>query len=223
MNILVVTYEFPPIGGGGGRAAQDICLKLAQNGHGVRILTSHLKGLPYQEHAEGLDIIRVPTARRLAYKASLMDMSGYVISGSFVGLRGIADWKPDIVHVHFAVPSGPVAWTLWRFSKVPYILTAHLGDVPGGVPSKTDRWFRWVYPLSHPIWKNAAQVVAVSEYTRQLAATHYTVDIKVIPNGVDLALLDPGEIKIHHPPQIVFAGKFVPQKIPCAWCRPWQS
>lgn len=214
MNILVVTYEYPPIGGGGGRAAQDICQLLAQNGHRVRILTSHLKGLAYYEQVNDLEIIRVAAARRLPYKATLLDMAGFVISGSIAGLRKIAGWHPDILHVHFAVPSGPVAWLLGRFSKTPYVLTAHLGDVPSGVPSKTDQWFRWVYPFTHPIWNNAAQVVAVSEYTRQLASEHYAVNIKVIPNGVDLTQLDPGVITVHQPPRIVFAGRFVHQKNP---------
>ena len=214
MRILVVSYEFPPIGGGGGRAAQDICLKLVQRGHDVHILTSHLKGLPQQENLEGIKITRVRAARRYAYKASLMDMSGFVVSGSLVGLKHIDHWEPDLMHVHFAVPSGPVAWLLWRFSKIPYVLTAHLGDVPSGVPSKTDRWFRWIYPFTHPIWRDATQVVAVSEYTRQLALDHYPVNIQVIPNGVDLEQLDPGEIQVHDPPMLVFAGRFVQQKNP---------
>jgi glycosyltransferase involved in cell wall biosynthesis len=219
MRILVVTYEFPPIGGGGGRAAQDICLKLVQGGHKVRVLTSHLKGLPYQEESHGLEIRRVPAARRLPFKASLLDMAGYVVSGSVVGLRHIRDWKPDIMHVHFAVPSGPVAWMIWRYSKVPYVLTAHLGDVPSGVPSKTDRWFRWFYPFTHPIWRDAAQVVAVSQFTRQIALVHYPVNIRVIPNGVDLEELDPGSITVNQPPRIVFAGRFVIQKNPLVLVR----
>jgi glycosyltransferase involved in cell wall biosynthesis len=108
---------------------------------------------------------------------------------------------------------------LWRFAKIPYVLTAHLGDVPGGVPQKTGRWFRLIYPFTHAIWRDAAQIAAVSEFTRQLALTQYPADIhpadiQVIPNGVDLEQLDPGDIKVHQPPRIVFAGRFVSQKNP---------
>jgi glycosyltransferase involved in cell wall biosynthesis len=59
-------------------------------------------------------------------------------------------------------------------------------------------------------------VVAVSEFTRQLALKHYPVEIQVIPNGVDTAALDPGPIKAHLPPRIVFAGRFMEQKNPLA-------
>jgi len=219
VRILTVSYEFPPIGGGGGRAAMDICHNLVQRGHKVRVLTSHFKGLSKEENIAGLFITRVPVARRLPYKASLLDMGGFVLSGSISGLKNIQEWSPDIVHVHFAVPSGPVAWFLWRSSRIKYVLTAHLGDVPGGVPSKTDNWFRWLTPLTHPIWHDAARVVAVSGYSRQLALKYYPVKIDTIPNGVDLSQLDPGVLKVGKPPRIVFAGRFVHQKNPLLLIR----
>jgi L-malate glycosyltransferase len=214
MRILVVIYEFPPVGGGGGRAAQDLYPVLVNLGYEIKLLTSHYKGLARQEDVEGVQVIRVPALRRHAYVASFLTMFAYIVSGFFAGLSLIRRWRPDLIHVHFAVPSGPLAWLLSRFTGVPYILTAHLGDVPGGVPSKTKRWFKWVALLTPPIWRDAAQVVAVSEFTRQLALKHYPVDIQVIPNGVDVAKLAPADSKPGTPPQIVFAGRFVEQKNP---------
>jgi L-malate glycosyltransferase len=214
MRVLVVIYEFPPIGGGGGQAAQDICLQLVKRGHQVQVLTSHFKGLPYLEDQDGLLVRRVPTARQKAYQANLIDMSGFVLSGTWAGLKLIRDWQPDLMHVHFAVPSGPVALALYRMTGVPYILTAHLGDVPGGVPEKTDHWFRWIYRLTPPIWHNAKRVVAVSHFTKSIALQHYPRDIQVIPNGIDLDCLDPGDIRVGQPPRILFVGRFVQQKNP---------
>lgn len=214
MRILVVTYEFPPVGGGGGSVARDISLELSRRGHQVRVLTSHYKGLARQENLQNVQINRVFAARRMLYKADLLTMMVFVFSGLIQGSRMVRWWKPDLIHVHFAVPSGPVAWFLSRVEGIPYVLTAHLGDVPGGVPEKTNRWFRWVYPFSPPIWKDAASVTAVSEYTRQLAAQSYPVDIRVIPNGVNLDQIHPGEIVSHAPPQIFFAGRFAEQKNP---------
>lgn len=214
MRILVMIYEFPPVGGGGGQAAKDICLGLAKRGHEVRVITSHLKGLPKHEVIGGVDVIRVSSGRRKAFQANLMDMSGFVLAGIWTGLQIIKEWQPDIIHVHFAVPSGPATWILHKLTRTPYVLTAHLGDVPGGVPEKTRKWFRLVYPFTPSIWKSAAQVVAVSEFTRSLARQHYPVDIQVIPNGVDLAKLDPGEITVGQPPRIIFAGRFMAQKNP---------
>ncbi|MDZ4158162.1 MAG: glycosyltransferase family 4 protein, partial [Anaerolineaceae bacterium] len=55
---------------------------------------------------------------------------------------------------------------------------------------------------------------AVSDFTRSLALKHYPVNIKVIPNGVDLEAINPGEIVTQEPPHIVFAGRFMEQKNP---------
>lgn len=141
-------------------------------------------------------------------------MIGYVWAGFWQGQRLIRRWQPDVVHVHFAVPAGVVAWALSVLTGVPYVLTAHLGDVPGGVPEKTGKWFHWIKPFTPPIWRRAAKVAAVSAFTRDLALVHYPVDIEVVPNGVDMQELDPGEIVVNDPPQVVFAGRFMPQKNP---------
>jgi glycosyltransferase involved in cell wall biosynthesis len=120
--------------------------------------------------------------------------------------------RPHIIHTHFAVPSGALAWALSVLTRTPYILTVHLGDVPGGVPEKTGKWFRWIMPFTHPIWRRAKKIIAVSEHTRQLALKHYAVDIQVIPNGADVKLLAPSNMQVNAPPQLVFAGRFMPQK-----------
>ena len=41
MNILVLTHEYPPIGGGGGKVAQDLCQGLVKRGHNIPVLTAH--------------------------------------------------------------------------------------------------------------------------------------------------------------------------------------
>jgi glycosyltransferase involved in cell wall biosynthesis len=214
VKILVLNYEFPPVGGGGGRACADLCQALAARGHEIKILTSHAKGLPRQEDLEGIQIRRVFTGRRSYARASLSSMVAFIMNGFFPGLSILKSWKPDIIHVHFAVPTGVLAYFLSKLRHIPYILTTHLGDVPGGVPEKTDRWFRFVYPFTPRIWKAAAGVVAVSEYTRTLALKHYDIDIRVIPNGVRLPEdhRKPDQLQISNPPRMIFAGRFQPQK-----------
>jgi glycosyltransferase involved in cell wall biosynthesis len=214
MRILILIHEFPPVGGGGGRVAQDISQALVRRGHEVAILTAHLKGLPRQENVGGVQVIRIPSLRRQSYRADMAAMAAYIVAGLWAGCRLIRRWRPDVIHVHFAVPAGALAWALSRLTRVPYVLTTHLGDVPGGVPDKTSGWFRWLLPFTPPIWKAARYVTAVSEFTRQLALQHYPVDIRVVPNGVDLQSLKPEKIAIQDPPVIVFAGRFVPQKNP---------
>lgn len=214
MRILVLNHEIPPVGGGGGRAAEDICRVLARRGHQIKVLTSHLTGLPYEEQRDGYQIIRIRTLRTQPFRVSFLSMVAYVLAGLWAGLRLIRAFQPDVIHVHFAVPAGALGWTLSKITGVPYVLTAHLGDVPGGVPEKTTEWFRWVFPFTHSIWQDAAVRVAVSAYTRELALQNYSQEILVIPNGVDVNALKPESIQINHPPVIVFAGRLMPQKAP---------
>ncbi|MFN8384195.1 MAG: glycosyltransferase family 4 protein [Anaerolineales bacterium] len=214
MRILTVIYEFPPIGGGGGRAAYDICKEMVARGHDVTVLTAHMQGLPFQDTEDGIRVMRISSLRTEPFRATFFTMLAYVLAGLWAGLRFIFIHRPDIIHTHFAVPSGALAWALSVLTGIPYVLTAHLGDVPGGVPEKTGKWFRWLEPFTKPIWKRAKKVVAVSEFTRQLALKHYSVNVQVIPNGADVQHLIPAELKQNHPPQLVFAGRFVYQKNP---------
>lgn len=210
MRILVLNYEFPPIGGGGGRAAAALCAALAQRGHELKVITSRAPDLAPEERLEGYRVTRVFTGRQSRFRASLASMAGYVVGALIPALRLARSWKPDVIHAHFAVPTGVLALRLSKMTRTPYVLTAHLGDVPGGVPGKTDRWFRWVYPFTPSVWKNAARVVAVSEHTKGLALEHYEVDIDVIPNGIDLRR--DGPMSVADPPRLIFAGRFQPQK-----------
>lgn len=212
MRILTIIYEFPPIGGGGGRAAYDICKELASRGNEITVLTAHMKCLPYQTSEDGIRIVRISSLRQEPFRATFFTMLAYVLSGLWRGFRLIYMYHPDILHTHFAVPSGALAWALSVLTGIPYVLTAHLGDVPGGVPEKTGKWFRWLEPFTTPIWTRAKKVVAVSEFTRHLALKHYPVQVQVIPNGVDVLRLVPASVTLEHPPQIVFAGRFVYQK-----------
>jgi len=214
MRILVLIHEYPPVGGGGGKVAQDLCQHLARCGHSFRVLTAHWDSLPGTAMEGGVQVERLVSGRSQPFKAGLAAMAGYITTSFFAGLRAIRTWKPDLIHVHFAVPAGVAAWWLSRLTGVPYVLTAHLGDVPGGVPEKTGRWFRWVEPFTPPIWKDAARVVAVSQFTRDLVLSHYAVPVEVILNGVDRDLLDPGSIQVGTPPRVVFAGRFMSQKNP---------
>jgi glycosyltransferase involved in cell wall biosynthesis len=214
MRILVLNHEFPPVGGGGGRAAEDICRGLAEFGHEIVVLTAHLEGLPHEEKRDGYTILRVFSLRTQPYKASLLSMAAYVLAGLWAGHRLFRSFKPEVIHAHFAVPAGALAWGFSWLGGVPYVLTVHLGDVPGGVPEKTGGWFRWIYPLTRRIWREANRIVAVSAFTRQLALKKYNAEIQVIPNGVDLNAVQPNLLHLNDPPRIVFAGRFMTQKNP---------
>ena len=64
MNILVINYEYPPIGGGGGVICKDISEEIASKGHRVTVVTSHYDSLPEHENLNGVTVIRLPVVMR---------------------------------------------------------------------------------------------------------------------------------------------------------------
>ena len=212
MKILVLIHEFPPIGGGGGPIARDLSLQWVKAGHQVRVVTARFGDLPARKNIEGLDVVRLDCHRTESFRAKMKAMIGYVSAASRYCLFNCMDFQPDLIHVHFAVPNGPAAMIAAKKMKVPYVITAHLGDIPGASPEKTKKWFRYILPLTPPIWKNAARVIAVSEFSKAMALKTYNVPIDVIPNGIDYEKIKNPAVEPHDTPEIVFAGRFVPQK-----------
>ena len=212
MNILVLIHEFPPIGGGGGPIARDLSLQWVRAGHQVRVVTARFGDLPSFENLDGVEIVRLDCHRTESFRAKMKAMIGYITAASKYCLFDCKDFQPDLIHVHFAVPNGPAAMIASNKMKVPYVITAHLGDIPGASPEKTKKWFSYIQPFTPPIWKKAARVIAVSEYSRRMALKSYNVPIDVIPNGIDYEKIKNESIDPHKTPQIVFAGRFVPQK-----------
>lgn len=212
MKILVISHEYPPIGGGGGKVVEELSQGLAQKGHQLHLLTAHYGNLSKIERLENLTIERLPSWRSEPFRAGLKAMAAFIIKAFFRGLKVIRAFKPDLIHAHFAVPAGASAFLLAKASGIPYVITAHGGDVPGGAPEKTAGWFRLALPFTKLIWKRAAAVAAVSSQTRDLATAHYHADICVIPNGIDTEAMKPNDLAVHTPPRVVFIGRFSPEK-----------
>src|SRR5271157_2784765 len=122
MKILILIHEFPPIGGGGGKIALDLARVLARRGHDVSVITSYFKDLALEGNVDGVQVTRLPSFRRQMYAADLLAMSSYLVVGLWVGLWRIWHDHPDLIHVHFAVPAGALAWLLSKLTGVPYVL-----------------------------------------------------------------------------------------------------
>lgn len=213
MRILTLCYEYPPIGGGGGRVAQAVAEGLVERGHEVRVQTAALGVRSTHETSRGVAIRRTATGRRRADTCAVYEMGLYVAASLLPVLVQCRDWQPQVLHAHFAMPTGLLAYAVHRLTGIPYVLTAHLGDVPGGVPEQTDRLFRWIAPLARRVWSSAAAATAVSGFVQELAEQSYHRPVSRIVNGIDLAGRPPIEsLAIGPPRRLLFLGRFNPQK-----------
>ncbi|MFA7343840.1 MAG: glycosyltransferase family 4 protein [Terrimicrobiaceae bacterium] len=213
MKILVLCYEYPPIGGGGGRVAARVAEGLAKRGHALRVVTSGMDHLPRASVINKVDVHRPGSFRRREDTCSVPEMALHLATAFRPSLRICRDWKPDIIHAHFVVPTGALAFALNRLTGIPYVLTAHLGDVPGGVPEQTDALFKFLNPVIRPIWRKAAAATAVSTFVADLAKKASGVAPRVILNGTD-PVSDEPRTAPNTPPHILMLGRLSVQKDP---------
>lgn len=213
MKILVLCYEYPPVGGGGGRVAAQVATALVQRGHQVTVHTSGMAHLPRREERDGVVIERSPCFRRREDTCSVPEMAAYVLAGFFPAWRLARREKPDVIHAHFAVPTGALAFAVSRLTGIPYVLTAHLGDVPGGVPEQTAHLFRLVDPVARIFWKCAARVTAVSSFVAGLARRAYGIEPVTIRNGIPARpMARPPQAQAR--PRLLLVGRLSVQKNP---------
>jgi len=212
VKILTLCYEYPLVGGGGGRMAHNINAALVPRGHQIRVQTAWLRGLPKRETRDGVEIFRTFGFRRRADLCTVPEMAGYVATSLLPSLRHIREWKPDIIHAHFAVPTGALALACRAATGIPYVLTAHLGDLPGGNPDQTDSLFRVLDPLIRPIWIKAAGTSASSSFAAGLARSAYGVAPRLILNGICMDGRPAAAKRPSSPLALAAIGRFNPQK-----------
>jgi len=187
MRILIINYEYPPIGGGGGFVTRDICENIASRGHVVTVITSHFKGLPKHEILNGVNIIRVSVfSRKKMEVAGIVSMLSFFPFSVFEAIKHVKANDYEILNTHFAIPSGPTGYALSKVFHLPNVLTIHGGDIFD--PSKT------LSPHNAPILKQTVKmmlktadcVVAQSSDTKKNAYTYYNINrpIDIIPLGI---------------------------------------
>ena len=194
MKILMLNYEFPPIGGGGGQAHLALLRQYAGRGElQVEVLTSSPgRGLTLDQFSDNITIHRVGIRKRDLHVWRRTEVLAWLVKAKRVYRGLIRQNKYDLVHAFFGFPTG---WLCYRSAKrLPYIISLRGSDVPGAnARLKLD--YKILGPLVFkPIWQNASALVACSEGLKERATKFLpSAAIQVIPNGVDLERFHPAE------------------------------
>ena len=187
LKILILNHEFPPVGGGGSPITFELSRQLVRMGHQVDVVTMHYGDLPRFETVEGINIYRTPAIRKRANISHTHELATYLPGALFKTLSLAKQQKYDIIHCHFIIPGGPLALTVSKLTKIPYIITAHGSDVPGYNPDRFRFQHKFTKPVLKAVCRNAKMVTSPSLYLKNLILKNIgNYEIKHIPNGIDL-------------------------------------
>ena len=213
-RLILINYEYPPVGGGGGNATQHLARGFARLGHVPMVLTAAWGDLPRMEHVDGVTIRRIPAFRQRADRCSIPEMAAFTTS-AMLSAPGLArQWRAEAALVFFAVPCGPIGWLLKRMNRLPYAISLQGGDVPGFDPGTLSRHHQITGGAIRYLWRDAHAVVANSLGLADLARRHApNQSIGVIPAGADIAgIAAKQNYASSLDIQLLFVGRLVKQK-----------
>lgn len=186
MNILTFNFEYPPLGGGGGVVHELIAEELAKR-HRIVVITSAFGDLPRNEVRSGVELIRVPILGRKERSAStLLSLLSYPPAAWRAARRLLATERFDLVHGHFAVPTGVASVAVAKQADLPHVISLHGGDIYDPTKSLSPHRLPGVRSVVSWVMRESAVVVAQSRNTSENARRYYGYDgpIELLPLGI---------------------------------------
>jgi glycosyltransferase involved in cell wall biosynthesis/GT2 family glycosyltransferase len=177
LRILMVSARYLPSIGGTERHTFEVSRRLAAQGHDVSVLTTDLDGtLPALEHADGVQVIRVP-----AYPKD----RDYFFAPKMFGIIANGNW--DLVHCQgYHTLVAPLSMLAATWGRYPYVLSFH----SGGHSSAARNAMRYLQSLMlRPLLARAKQLIGVSKAEVSLFQERLRLPeahFMVIPNGAQL-------------------------------------
>lgn len=213
-RILVLNYEFPPLGGGASPVSYEIAERLSQTGDfDIDVVTMGYKGLPkYEEINKNFRIHRVKSWRSKKEICHPWEQATYLVSGWFKCKELLKKNKYDICHCHFIIPTGILALKLKKKFGLSYIITSHGSDVPGFNTDRFQFLHKFTGPFLRKISREAKNIISPSNYLKNPILKNISPALKdttvVIPNGIDTSKFKPQEKKKY----IFSSGRLLPRK-----------
>jgi len=209
-RILVLNYEFPPLGGGAANATFYLLKEFSKDANlKITLVTSSVGKHRLEKFSDNVDIyfLDIGKNKDKLHDQSNKDLLVYSWRAFWFCRKLKKKEKFDLIHAFFGVPCGFIAMLL----GLPYIVSLRGADVPGKNP-KYKYLYIFLKVIIKKVWKKAKFVVANSEDLKKVALeTMKNLDIKIIPNGVDCNKFDV-EKRNDNIFRILYVGRFLKTK-----------
>jgi len=184
LRLLMLNYEFPPIGGGGAQAHANLLREYAQRDDlQVDVLTSgQTPGFTQETMGSNVSIYRVGLHKKKLHYWRKQEVLEWLFKSARHHRRLISQNQYDLVHAFFGFPSG---WLCYRSARqLPYIISLRGSDVPGQ-NARLQKDYKLLAPIFKAIWHKSDLLVACSHGLKDRALRFLPdVAMEVIPNGV---------------------------------------
>jgi glycosyltransferase involved in cell wall biosynthesis len=221
MRILTITHNYPRWAGDrAGAFVARLAAEIVELGHEIRVVAPHAPGARMREVRDGVQVVRArygPDAlERVGYTGALREpmratmlaplmLPPFIARLWSVAAREAKDFRPDVVHAHWWLPSG---WIASRIG-VPYIVTCHGTDVR---MLESSLWRR----VAAPVFHRASAVTAASGFlARDVAGVFPDITAKtsVTAMPMDLEMFERGaQAEKTSPARVLFAGNLIASK-----------
>lgn len=228
-KILMLTSCYPKKSGEpSGIFLHHLAKQLKRQGWRVVVLVPNFPGGSIREEIEGIPVHRfnyfIPRWQNLCYGSGMLpnlkkspalwfQVPFYLTSMFWSVIKILKTESVDLIHAHWILPQGLIARLIWIFTKKPFVLTVHGGDIFafGGF---------WGTFFKRFALEAARVCTANSTFTQsRVKMVTDQIPIRVVPMGVDVDCFSP---KAFDPTlreqlgiqgeMVLFVGRLVEQK-----------
>lgn len=216
MKILMLNYEYPPIGGGGGVISKHIAEGLAKLGHEIHVLTSKFQDTPEVSHPnENLIIIRLKVKRKTDFKSNPIEMLDWVLKTKKYCDSYVKSQKFDLCFANFVLPGGEVALYLKQKFNLKFVVISHGHDIPWVHGKRLWPLYLLGYQKFKRVLNQAEKVFLQTPMMFENLKSFYAKashKVAIVPNGFSSEVLPKKENNEQF--QVIFVGRVVKQKDP---------
>lgn len=179
MNVLIINYEYPPFGGGGGVFGKLLAEQLCKNNN-VSVITSKFNNQKSYEIDNNVEIFRVPVFMRSDKNAAtIVSMLSFFPACLLIGYKLQRERKFDIVHSMFAIPSAPAGLILAKKFKIPHLLSILGGDIFDPSKKLSPHKTPFLHYTVRKMMEDSDKVVALSSDIMEKSIHYYKISKKI--------------------------------------------